>query len=122
MLEEKTGKALAEARTNLDIALDELSGSGTDLVKKVWLAEEAAEYSSLLYSLTYGLEDEDPPTPVRKRNTDPSMLVRESDEQLRLATNLRDKTPLKGYGHLRAAVYKLRQSHHILERAELRKG
>ena len=122
MLEEKTGKALAEARTKLDIAMDELSRGGPVLVKKVWLAEEAAEYSSLLYSLTYGFEDVDPPAPVRKRNADPVALVRESDEELRLATSLRDKTPLMGYGHLRTTVYKLRQSHHILERAGSKKS
>jgi hypothetical protein len=116
MFEEKTGKALHEARMKLDIALDNLRKGGVDLAKKVWMAEEATEYSSLLYSLTYGLEDEDPPAPARKRKADPIALVKESDESLRLATVLRSKSPLEGYGYLRTTVYKLRQSHHILER------
>jgi hypothetical protein len=122
MLEEKTGQALAEARTKLDIAVAELSKGSADLVKKVWLAEEAAEYSSALYSLTYGLEDEDPSAPVKKRNADPSTLVKESDQLLTQATNLRGKTPREGYVHLRTAVHKLRQSHHILERAQAKKS
>lgn len=117
VLEEKTGRALEEARAKLDIAIAELSKSGTDLVVKVWLAEEAAEYSSALYSLTYGLEDEDPPAPTKKRNSDPAILVKESDQLLTQATTLRSKTPREGYLHLRTAVHKLRQSHHILERA-----
>ena len=122
MLEEKTGQALAEARTKLDIAIAELSEGNSDLVKKVWLAEEAAEYSSVLYSLTYGFEDEDPPTPAKKRNADPSVLVRESDQLLNQATNLRSKEPLEGYVHLRTVVFKLRQSHHILERVQPKKS
>jgi len=96
MLEGKLGQALEEARAKLDAALDHLSKGGTDLEKKVWWAEEAAEYSSLLYSLTYGLEDEDPPVPVRKRNAEPNPLVKESVESLRRATELRGKSPLEG--------------------------
>lgn len=122
LLEDKTGLALAEARTKLDIALAEFSKESADLVMKVWLAEEAAEYSSALYSLTYGLEDEDPPAPPKKRNADPAVLVKESDPLLTQATNLRSKTPREGYVHLRTAVHKLRQSHHILERVTRRRA
>lgn len=121
MFEEKVGKALEEARAKLDVALDRLSKGETDSVKKVWWAEEAAEYSSLLYSLTYGLEDEDPPVPVRKRNAEPSFLVKESAESLRRATELRGKSSLEGYQYLRTTVYKLRQAHHILEKAAAKK-
>ena len=121
MLEEKVGKALEEARTKLNLAMENLSEGATDSEKKVWFAEEASEYSSLLYSLTYGLEDEDPPVPVRKRNAEPTSLVRESSESLRRATELRGKSPLEGYQYLRTAVYKLRQAHHILEKAGTRK-
>jgi hypothetical protein len=117
MLEEKVGKALEEARAKLDTALELLSKGGPDLVKKVWWAEEAAEYSSLLYSLTYGFEDEDPPAPVRKRNAEAIPLVKESSELLRHATELRGKSSLEGYRYLRTTVYKLRQAHHILEKA-----
>jgi len=121
MLEEKVGKALEEARAKLDLAMENLSKGGTDSEKKVWFAEEASEYSSLLYSLTYGLEDEDPAVPVRKRNAEPTSLVRESSESLRRATELRGKSSLEGYQYLRTAVYKLRQAHHILEKAGTRK-
>lgn len=121
MLEEKVSKALKEARTKLDEALGHLSEGGTESEKKVWWAEEAAEYSSLLYSLTYGLEDEDPPVPVRKRNAAPTLLVTESAESLRRATELRGKSSLEGYQYLRTTVYKLRQAHHILEKAGTKK-
>ena len=121
MLEDKVSKALEEARTKLDAALDHLSKGGTESEKKVWWAEEAAEYSSLLYSLTYGLEDEDPPVPVRKRNAEPVPLVKESSESLRCATELRGTSPLEGYRYLRTTVYKLREAHHILEKAGTKK-
>lgn len=121
MFEEKVGKALEEARAKLDVALDHLSKGGTDSVKKVWWAEEAAEYSSLLYSLTYGLEDEDPPVPVRKRNAEPAFLIKDSVESLRRATELRGKSSLEGYQYLRTTVDKLRQAHHILEKAAVKK-
>jgi hypothetical protein len=120
MLEEKVGRALEEARAKLNAALDHLSEGGKDF-KKVWWAEEAAEYSSLLYSLTYNLEDVDPPAPVRKRNAEPNSLVKESVESLRRATELRGKSPLEGYQYLRTTVYKLRQAHHILEKAGAKK-
>ncbi len=121
MLEEKVGKGLEEARTKTDEALDQLSKGGAESEKKVWLAAEAAEYSSLLFSLTYNLEDEDPPVPVRKRNAEPTSLVKESVESLRRATELRNTSPLEGYRYLRTAVYKLRESHHILEKASSKK-
>src|SRR5712664_571505 len=121
MLEEKVRKALEEARTKLDTALDNLSKGRTDSEKKVWLAEEASEYSSLLYSLTYHLENEDPPVPVRKRNAEPIPLVKESAESVRRATELRGKSPLEGYQYLRTTVYKLREAHHILEKAGAKK-
>jgi hypothetical protein len=121
MLEEKVGKVLEEARAKLDTALDSLSKGGADSVKKVWWAEEAAEYSSLLYSLTYSLEDEDPPVPVRKRNAEPTSLVKESSAFLDRATELRGKSSLEGYSYLRTAVYKLREAHHILEKANTKK-
>jgi hypothetical protein len=121
MLEEKVEKALEEARVKLDAALDHLSRGGAESVKKVWWAEEAAEYSSLLYSLTYSLEDEDPPVPVRKRNAEPIPLVKESSESLQYATELRGKSPLEGYRYLRTAVYKLREAHRILEKAGSKK-
>src|SRR2546428_8510803 len=121
MLEEKVGKALEEARAKLDAALDNLSEGGTGSEKKVWWAEEAAEYSSLLYSLTYGLEDEDPPVPVRKRNAEPVPLVKESSESLRRATELRGKSPLGRDRYLKSAVYKRREAHHILEKAGVKK-
>src|SRR5260370_40279960 len=121
MLEKKVSKALEEARTKLDAALDHLSNGGTDPEKKVWWAEEAAEYSSLLSSLTYSLEDEDPPVPVRKRNAEPPSLVKESAESLRRATELRGKSSFEGYHNLRTAVYKLRHAHHILEKTDATK-
>jgi hypothetical protein len=121
MLEEKVGKALEEARAKLDVALDHLSKGGAESEKKVWWAEEAAEYSSLLYSLTYNLEDEDPPVPVRKRNAQPTPLVKEASESLYRATGLRGKSPLEGYQYLRTAVYKLREAHHILGKTGVKK-
>ena len=121
MLEDKVSKALEEARTKLDAALDHLSKGGTESEKKVWWAEEAAEYSSLLYSLTYGLEDEDPSSPPVHRWASELRDKRASAESLRRATELRGKSSLEGYHNLRTTVYKLRQAHHILEKAGAKK-
>jgi len=59
--------------------------------------------------------------PVRKRNAEPNPLVKESVDSLRRATELRGKSPLEGYQYLRTTVYKLRQAHHILEKAGAKK-
>jgi hypothetical protein len=58
---------------------------------------------------------------VRKRNAEPIPLVKEAAESLRRATELRGRTPLDGYRYLRTAVYKLREAHHILEKAAAKK-
>ncbi len=82
-LEKKLHEAIEEAWAKANIARDEaLKGTETS-PKKVWLAAEAAEYSCLLYSLTYGLEDVIPPLKETK-GLDSKILIDESLEALKL--------------------------------------
>ncbi len=82
-LEKKLHDAIEEAWAKANVARDEtLKGTETS-TKTVWLAAEATEYSCLLYSLTYGLEDVIPPLKGTK-GLDSKTLIDESLEALKL--------------------------------------
>jgi hypothetical protein len=76
----------------------------------IWLAAEAVEYSSLLFSLTYGLEDMDP-KPKETRNEDLLILLKESLELLRQAREERGRSSIQAYASLRAAGHYLKTAH-----------
>lgn len=117
LLEEKLRTALEEAWTKANVALEEVVKGDEGDAKKVWLAAEAAEYSSLLYSLTYGLEDVDPP--VREtRGRDATELVRESVEALNLIRTRKQTEQQEAYAMLRNAAHSLRTAY----LAHLKKG
>jgi len=87
-LEEKVDKALEEAWSKVNIAVESTAKRLEQSTMTLWLAAEAAEYSSALFSLAYGLEDLDPEVkPLKGR--DSVRLVRESIEALRRARELR---------------------------------
>lgn len=110
LLEDKLHAALEEAWTKANAALEEAVKGDENAAKKVWLAAEAAEYSSLLYSLTYGLEDVDPP--VRKtKGRDTTELVKESVEALNLIRTRKQTEPQEAYGMLRNAAHSLRTAY-----------
>ena len=67
------------------------------------LAAEAVEYSSALFSLTYGLEDVDPEVKVDKK-ADPLALVRSSAESMKKARELQRTSPIDAYANLRRAA------------------
>jgi len=107
LLEEKLRTALEEAWAKTKAALEEVVKGDEGDAKTVWLAAEAAEYSSLLYSLTYGLEDVDPPVRETK-GRDAADLVKESVEAMNLIRAGEQTDQREAYGMLRNASHSLR--------------
>ncbi len=102
-LEEKVDKALEEAWSKVNIAVDSMAGKPKESVMALWLAAEAAEYSSALFSLAYGLEDLDPEVRITKGHGVPG-LVKDSMDALRRARELRPKSIAEAYTSLRTAA------------------
>jgi hypothetical protein len=108
-MEENLTKALQEAWDKANIALLAYTKDPSDSEKKLWFAEEAADYSSLIFALTYQLEDFDPP--VLMKRVDTSGLVNNGVQSLRQAITMRTKSPKEAYARLRVAVTCLRKAH-----------
>jgi hypothetical protein len=109
-LESKLEKALDEAWTKVNIALEKASKPSTNLAIEIWFAAEALEYSSLLFNLTYGLEDLKPSVKPRKDEAI-SALVKDSVELLRRAREERQKSAAGAYVDLRTAADYLKAAH-----------
>jgi len=108
-LEEKVNKAFEEAWSKVSIAVDSVAGRSGESVMALWLAAEAAEYTSALFSLAYGLEDLDPKVKIT-RGRELLGLVKDSMEALKRARELRPKSVAEAYtslitaaGYLKAA-------------------
>lgn len=67
------------------------------------LAAEAVEFSSALFSLTFGLEDVNPEFKIDKK-ADPLALARSSAELLTKALELRQASAVDAYTNLRKAA------------------
>jgi len=109
-LESKLEKALDDAWSKVNIALDKTTKSSVDVALEIWLAAEAVEYSSLLFNLTYGLEDLEPPVKIRKGGA-AIVLVKDSMELLKRAREGRRKSPTDAYVNLRTAADYLKAAH-----------
>ncbi len=108
ILQESLTKALDEAWTKTNAALEQVAKAEEQRERAVWFAAESVEYASLLFSLTNDLEDVDPLPPSNQRKgTVP--LVKESVvalQRVRSAAGSRNK--IEDYTNLRLAVHKLR--------------
>jgi len=102
-LEEKVDKALEEAWSKVNIAVESTAKRLEQSTMTLWLAAEAAEYSSALFSLAYGLEDLDPEVKIT-RGRDFLELVKDSMEALKRARELRPKSVAEAYTSLRTAA------------------
>ena len=102
-LEEKVDKALEEAWSKVSIAVESTAKRLEQSTMTLWLAAEAAEYSSALFSLAYGLEDLDPEVRIT-RGRDFLELVKDSMEALKRARELRPKSVAEAYTSLRTAA------------------
>jgi len=110
VLEANLNKALEEAWTKANAALEDAARGLEGFAKKIWLAAEAAEYSSLLYSLAYGLEDVDPAPPEMK-GKDTLSLVKESVAALSQVRTSNKRKQEQTYSTLRNAVHGLRTAY-----------
>jgi 8-oxo-dGTP pyrophosphatase MutT (NUDIX family) len=111
-MEEHLTNALREAWEKAGVALSEYSKNPSGSEMKVWFAEEAVEYSSLLFALTYELEDFDPL--VETKGLDTGELVRAGVRSLRRAIDMRTNSPKEAYTSLRMAVTCFRNAHHYI--------
>jgi hypothetical protein len=109
-LESKLEKALDDAWSKVNTALDKTIKSSADAALGVWHAAEAVEYSSLLFNLTYGFEDLDPPVKIRKGES-ALVLVKNSLELLRRAREGRRMSATDAYANLRTAADYLKAAH-----------
>lgn len=103
LLEEKLAKALEEASYKVGLALDPNPTSSAELEMAMRLAAEAVEYSSALFSLTFGLEDVNPEVRIDKK-ADPSALVRSSADLLKKVCELQRTSAVGAYANLRKAA------------------
>jgi hypothetical protein len=109
-LESKLEKALDDAWSKVNIALDNASRPSATFAMELWFAAEALEYSSLLFNLTYGLEDLKPAVKPRKHE-EALVLVKDSVELLKLAREGRQKSATEAYVNLRTAADYLKTAH-----------
>jgi hypothetical protein len=109
-LESKLERALDEAWSKVNVALDKTSTSSADVALGIWFAAEAVEYSSLLFNLTYGFEDLEPPIKIRKGES-ALVLVKNSMELLRRAREGRRMSATDAYANLRTAADYLKAAH-----------
>ena len=109
-MESKLEKALDEAWSKVNIALDEASKPSASSVMEIWFAAEALEYSSLIFNLTYGLEDLKPAVKPRKHEA-ALVLIKDSVNLLKRAREGRHKSPADAYVNLRTAADYLKNAH-----------
>jgi hypothetical protein len=109
-LESKLEKALDDAWSKVNLALDRTSKSSADVALGIWFAAEAVEYSSLLFNLTYHLEDVEPLVKIRKGEST-LVLLKDSMELLRRAREGRRMSPPDAYVNLRTAADYLKAVH-----------
>jgi hypothetical protein len=110
LLESKLEEALDDAWSKVNVALDKTSNSSADVALAIWLAAEALEYSSLLFNLTYGLDDLKPAVKPRKQEAAP-VLVKDSMDLLKRAREGRQKSATDAYLNLRTAADYLKAAH-----------
>ena len=104
VMEDRLGKALEEAWSKANLALEGQEEESDGFETRVRFAAEALEYSSALFSLAYGLEDFDPEVKIDKKNVDSKALVKQSVGELRKAMELRKSSTTEAYSSLRAAA------------------
>src|SRR5438128_10552360 len=109
-MESKLEKALEDAWSKVNIALDKTSRSSADVAIEIWFAAEALEYSSLLFNLTYAVEDLKPTIKPRKGEA-ALVLVKHSMELLKPARGGRQVSAAGAYVELKTAADFLKSAH-----------
>ncbi len=109
-LESKLEKALDEAWSKVNDALEKASKPSANFAMEIWFAAEALEYSSLLFNLAYGLEDLKPVVKPRKHEAT-LVLVKDSIALLKRAREGRQESAADAYVNLRTAADYLKTVH-----------
>ena len=109
-MESRLEKALDDAWSKVNIALDNASKPSASFAMEVWLAAEALEYSSPLFNLTYGLEDLKPAVKPRKHEAT-ILLIKDSVDLLKRTREGRHKSAADAYVNLRTAADYLKTAH-----------
>ena len=110
LLESKLEKALDEAWSKINDALDKACKPSANFTMEIWFAAEALEYSSLLFNLAYGLEDLKPTVKPRKHDS-AKVLIKDSMDLLKRAREGRHKSSADAYVNLRTAADYLKTAH-----------
>ena len=122
VLEGKLDRALAEAETKTTKALESISNKREDSEKDVWAAAEAAEFASLIYALTYGLEDSTGSTTGKRSPEEPVTILNAASQKLKTVQTLRGKgdkdSLLDGYKLLRGTTDDMRNVYLTLSKTE----
>jgi len=120
VLEGKLDRAIAEAETKTAKALDSITNKTEDAEKDLWAAAEAAEFASLVYALTYSLEDSTGNTASRRELDETSSILNASSQNLKTVQTLRGKgdkdSLMEGYKLLRGTTDALRNIYLALTR------
>src|SRR2546426_11064562 len=120
VLEGKLDRAIAEAETKTAKALDSITNKTEDAEKDLWAAAEAAQFASLVYALTYSLEDSTGNTASRRELDEASSILNASSQNLKTVPTLRgtaDKDSLlTRYKLLRGTTRALRNVCHVCTR------
>jgi len=109
-LEARLERALDDAWSKVNIALDGATSPSSKFAMEIWLAAEALEYSSLLFNLTYGLEDLKPAVKPRKHEAT-VVLIKDSMDLLNRAREGRQRSATDAYVNLRTAADYLKTAH-----------
>lgn len=110
LLESRLEKALDDAWSKVNIALDNAPKASASFSMEVWLAAEALEYSSFLFNLAYGIEDLKPIVKPRRHEA-ATVLIKDSMNLLKLAREGRQKSAPDAYVNLRTAADHLKTAH-----------
>ena len=110
LLESKLERALDEALSKVNIALDKASKPSANFAMEIWFAAEALEYTSLLFNLAYGLEDLQPIVKPRRHEA-VLALIKDSMDLLKRAREGRQESKTDAYVNLRTAADYLKTAH-----------
>ena len=109
-MESKLEKALDDAWSKVNIALDNASNPSATFAIEVWLAAEALEYTSFLFNLAFCLEDLKPDVKPRKHEA-AIVLIKDSMDLLKRTREGLHKSVANAYVNLRTAADYLKTVH-----------
>jgi hypothetical protein len=125
VLEGKLDGALIDAETKTGAALESVTNKTENFEKDIWAAAEATEFASLVYALTYSLEDSSGSNTTGRRETEPTRAILSAASQnLKTVQALRGKQDkdslVEGYKLLRGTTDALRNEYLALTKASAR--